>query len=260
MRIIHDHSTGQLSSTWYNKPTDTGLILNYHSLAPKRYKRSVVSGFVHRIYRACSSWQLFHESMEKAKYILERNQYPPTFYDPIIRETLEQILGPQTEEESQNTTEPSAKTGRIPLIVQYRGKCTEDYARALHKCNAPCTVVMTLRKLKTVLPSLKPPVEKMLKSGVVYKITCPSCQACYVGETTRHLQARFKEHQQRAGPMKQHLKDCDTTLTEEDIDILHSSARGEAFLLTLEALHIRELKPTINTKDEWRSRELKIKL
>ena len=119
---------------------------------------------------------------------------------------------------------------------------------------------MTLRKLKTVLPSLKPPVEKMLKSGVVYKITCPSCQACYVGETTRHLQARFKEHQQRAGPMKQHLKDCDTTLTEEDIDILHSSARGEAFLLTLEALHIRELKPTINTKDEWRSRELKMKL
>ena len=41
---------GQLSSTWYNKPTDTGLIMNYHSLAPKRYKRSVVSGFVYRIY------------------------------------------------------------------------------------------------------------------------------------------------------------------------------------------------------------------
>ena len=35
-----------LSSTWYNKPTDTGLIMNYHSLAPKRYKRLVVAGFV----------------------------------------------------------------------------------------------------------------------------------------------------------------------------------------------------------------------
>ena len=50
MKIIHDYKTGQLSSTWYNKPTDTGLIMNYHALAPKRYKRSVVSRFVHRIY------------------------------------------------------------------------------------------------------------------------------------------------------------------------------------------------------------------
>ena len=81
MRIIHDKESGKLSSTWYNKPTDTGLIIiiNYHALAPKRYKRSVVSGFVHRIHRACSTGQYIHESLEKAKCILERNQYPHTF-------------------------------------------------------------------------------------------------------------------------------------------------------------------------------------
>ena len=38
MKIHHDHVKGTLSSTWYNKPTDTGLIMNYHALAPKRYK------------------------------------------------------------------------------------------------------------------------------------------------------------------------------------------------------------------------------
>ena len=117
---------------------------------------------------------------------------------------------------------------------------------------------MTLRKLKTVLPSLKEPVMKMLKSGVVYKIICPSCSASYVGETTRHLQVRFKEHIQRAGPMKTHLSNCKTTLAEKDIDILQTTSRGEAFLLTLEALHQREIKPAINTKEEYKSRELKI--
>ena len=35
MRIIHDKSSGKLSSTWYNKPTDTVLIMNYHALVPK---------------------------------------------------------------------------------------------------------------------------------------------------------------------------------------------------------------------------------
>ena len=260
MSILHDHNTGQLASTWYNKPTDTGLILNYHALAPKRYKRSVVSGFVHRIHRACSSWLYVHESLEKAKRILEMNQYPPTFYNPIIRETLENIIHPKEKSQSTDTSENSGKPGKTPLRVQYRGKCTEDYARALHKANAPCTIVMTLRKLKTILPSLKPTVPKMLKSGVVYQITCPSCQARYVGETTRHLQTRIREHEQRAGPMKKHLSACKTSLTEEDVDILKATARGEAYLLTLEALFIRELKPRINTKDEYRSRELKIKL
>ena len=47
---------------------------------------------------------------------------------------------------------------------------------------------------------------------------------------------------------------------EEDVNIMHQTSRGEAFLLTLEALWIRELKPEINTKDEYRSRELTIKL
>ena len=251
MSILHDRKSGTLSSTWkwYNRPTDTGLIMNYHALAPKRYKRSVVSGFVYRVHQSCSSWEYFHQSLEKAKRMLELNQYPPTFYDPIIRDTLEKIFRAEPKEQGSDAQSPNSKS-KSEKYLQYCGRCTDDYARALHKAQAPCTVVMTLRKLKTVLPSLKEPVEKMLKSGVVYKIVCPSCEASYVGETTRHLQVRFKEHVQRAGPMKTHLFKCNTNLSHEDIDILQSTARGEAFLLTLEALHIRALKPTIITKDQ----------
>ena len=259
MLIIHEKN--KLSSTWYNKPTDTGLIMNLHALAPKRYKRSVVSGFVYRIHRACSSWRYFHESLGKAKRVLEHNQYPPNLYEPIIKETLESIIRKEhhSMERLDHSKESERKFTKIPIIVQYRGKCTEDYARALHKVEAPCTIVMTLRKLKTVLPSLKPSVEKMFKSGVVYKLTCPRCNACYVGQTSRHLQSRFKEHK-RGGPMKLHLNECNVNITDENVDILQTTSRGESHLLTLEALNIREIKPSINTKDEYRSRELTIKL
>ena len=260
MKIIHDPDTGKLSSTWYNKPTDTGLIMNYHALAPKRYKRSVVSGFIHRIYRACSSWENFHNSLVRAKGILEKNQYPPSFYDPIMKQTLDSILLPQAETTKNPVDQPNGRCDKIPLIMQYRGKSTEDYARSLHKSNAPCTIIMTLRKLKTMMPSLKPPVEKMMKSGLVYRITCPCCSACYVGVTSRHLQSRFKEHIQRSGPMKSHQLQCGKEITDENVDILQTSSRGENYLLTLEALHIRELRPQINTKDEYRSRELTIKM
>ena len=60
--------------------------------------------------------------------------------------------------------------------------------------------------------------------------------------------------------MKSHLSQCNAIITEENVDILQTSSRGEQYLLILEALHIREQKPQINIKDEYRSRELTIKM
>ena len=45
--ICIEHHENTLSSTWYCKPADTGLILNFHAMAPKRYKRSVIQGSVY---------------------------------------------------------------------------------------------------------------------------------------------------------------------------------------------------------------------
>ena len=273
MQIMCDQQ-GNLSSTWYNKPTDTGLILNYHALAPRRYKQSVVSGFVHRIARACSTWEHFHSSIVKAKQVLERNQYPPSFYEPIIEKTITTIIQPKdtitpndSPTNTTNQTQPSQQPEKPTVVqkkmifIQYRGKVTENYARALHRCEAPCTIVMTLRKLKTTLPSLKPSVEKHLRSGAVYQISCPVCQDCYIGQTVRRILTRFKEHCAPSQPVRKHFAACEgAELTFDNMDILKTSSRGEQHLLTLEALFIAEKKPKINTKDEYRSRMLTIRL
>ena len=181
---------------------------------------------------------------------------------PQLNDDVQQPPG----ETSVPSTEEATTTRKHMLLIQYRGKCTEVYARALHRIDAPCTVVMTLRKLKTVMPSIKPPVEKALRSGVVYKLSCPGCQACYVGQTIRHLQSRFREHQRPSAAMTQHLVKCESELGNEDrrlkledTEILASTQRGSMVLLTLEAIWIRELAPSINTKDEFRSRELTIR-
>ena len=95
-------SNGTLNSTWYTKPTDTGLTMNFHAVAPLKYKISVVSGFVHRIFRACSSWKNFHTSLTKAITILQNNQYPLSFIEPIIKRTIELII---TKPREETTTE-----------------------------------------------------------------------------------------------------------------------------------------------------------
>ena len=283
--MLVTNTNGILSSTWYTKPTDTGLIMNFHALAPKRYKRSVVSGFVHRIYRACSDWKAFHESLEKAKKILNNNQYPSAFYEPIIHETLTKIVQKDvvTDEVDQSVTSLSSDDGdqsvislcsdemgnnvaqhniadrdKFRFFVQYRGKATDELAQKLHQINAPCRIVMTLRKLKTMLPSLKPAVARMMRSNVVYKITCPRCNACYVGATTRHLRSRFSEHQSRAGcSVRRHIESCNVKLCDDDVMILGSNNREDP-LFTLEAILQHEIQPTINGKEEFRTKTLSI--
>ena len=149
MKIIRKDC--ELSTTWYTKPTDTGLIMNFHAFAPQKYKISVVAGFVHRIYRACSTWINFHTSLEKAKTILTQNQYPQSFFEPIIQKTLENIVLAKQKEE---VTEEELEKHR--LFVFYRGKASENFAKDIKKTNAPCRIIFKLRKLKTVLPSLMP--------------------------------------------------------------------------------------------------------
>ena len=258
-----------LSSTWYCKPTDTGLVMNFHALSPKRYKRSVVSGFVHRIHRACSTWKDFHESLEKAKEVLEKNQYPPQFYNPILEETLTKIHNPNIEtsttsakdtaEENQDEGEPQVNQ---VIALQYRGAETDKLVARLKNCGAPVQVVLTLRKLKTYLPSLKPQIPKMIKSNVVYKVTCPRCQACYVGKTFRHLCIRYGEERTRAAEtVFKHMKKCGGAkqLKDEHIEVLSTVRGGNFRLKIMEALFIRELEPSINIRDEFNDHELVIK-
>ena len=116
MKILRTNN--KLSSTWYTKPTDTGLTMNFHVLAPMKYKRSLVIVLVHRIYRCCSSWQLFHESMEKAKMLLKRNQYPTSFYEPIIKDTLAKLFTKNESDESEEKEEEDRKL----VFVEYRGR------------------------------------------------------------------------------------------------------------------------------------------
>ena len=253
------HTENRLRSTWYTKPTDTGLFMNFHALAPRKYKRSVVQGLVHRIFRACSDWELFDESLCRAKQILERNQFPPEFYEPILADTINNLISPPRLPQQQ-TPSPFAPVEQpsLQLRLQYRGRETDNIVRKLNNYNVPVKTVITLRKLKTVLPSLKPSVPKFLRSNVVYQIRCPGCDASYVGQTVRHVKSRIAEHRNIKQPVGAHFQACIATPPSlDDVEIVSTTTRGVNHLMTLEALVINERNPELNTKDEYRSLTLK---
>ena len=237
---MHWTSWSTLSYTWYCKPSDTGLILNFHEVAPKSYKRSAIPGFVYQIYRPCGSWKKFHESLIKAKDIFERNIYPPNFYKPIISATTEKIVKPCNEKVHSDNVNNENSPVKVNLIIQYQGLPTDNFIKQLKRSNAPIQPVVTLQKQKTFLPSLKRGVKEELRSSVVYKITCPGCHACYIGQTSRHMITGFREHSnQKSKPVWKHFDICiEAKLQTSDVRILASSNRGMEHLLTLEALYI----------------------
>ena len=111
--------------------------------------------------------------------------------------------------------------------------------------------IFTTRKVKTCLPSLKTSFARELRSKVVYKL-----------QTVRHLATRVDEHRKGDSPVGQHLLECNKEVggtAELKSEIIDQTANTHK-LLTLEALHIWRERPKINTREEFRSRELTLKL
>jgi hypothetical protein len=86
-----------------------------------------------------------------------------------------------------------------------------------------------------------------LVKGSIYQIYCNKCQATYIGSTWRHLHIRYKEHlSHRASPIHAHNLRCDGELV---LSVLARESNTQRMRIK-EALLIKELKPSLNRKDD----------
>lgn len=251
----------RLSTAWYSKPTDTGLSMACHACAPTRYKRNIVEETIHRINQSTTTCQNFHKGLDKAERDWEANQYPPAFYGPIVRSTLEKIHDvcpiDAKEESTRCRVEPRDEV-RPTICLQYRGRVSDVFARKLRNY-ADISTIFTTRKLRTCLPSLKCSFPRHLCSRVVYEICCPGCESCYVGQTARHLTTRLHEHMRKSTPVGAHLVECGVDAKTLEAKVIDSCLNLEK-LLTREALHISRRKPGLNQREEYRQRQLTLRL
>ena len=128
-------SQGRLvTCSWYQKPTDTANILNYRSGAPTQYKRTVIQGTVHRVFKSIHSWDQFDKAMETNRAQWLTNQYPETWFAKVASDALCKIIeGKGKPLESQRCLSiQSPKVVKPPmLMVQYRGNQSQYFANRL---------------------------------------------------------------------------------------------------------------------------------
>ena len=118
------------------------------------------------------------------------------------------------------------------------------------QCN-PKEIVFTSFKIGSLF-SPKDPIPRDFRTRVVYKFSCAGCNSCYVGETTRHLVTRTREHLlgDKASHVYKHLKEnkaCRAVCNKDAFEVL-DNAPTDYQLKIKEAIHIKWENPSLNSQ------------
>ena len=79
--ILLDNSHPSIVTSVYRKKAFTGLLTNYFSFAPLKYKLGLVRTLVDRVYKINNSWVGFHLDVKKLIVILRKNCFPSRVID-----------------------------------------------------------------------------------------------------------------------------------------------------------------------------------
>ena len=82
----------KINCGWYQKPTDTGTILNFRSCAPLQYNKSVIEGTVHQVFCSTSTWEEYDKAMKINREQWLDNQYPENWSSRVASHALETII------------------------------------------------------------------------------------------------------------------------------------------------------------------------
>ena len=115
--------------------------------------------------------------------------------------------------------------------------------------NLKIKLVFSSFKIKNLI-RVKDFVPRSLRSCVVYKFTCAECNSVYVGETSRHISTRVREHlfSDKNSHIFKHLQSsdaCKNACNETCFKVI-DSARTHYQLKIKEALHIMWEGPSLN--------------
>ncbi|XP_078368996.1 uncharacterized protein LOC144652975 [Oculina patagonica] len=235
----------RLETAVYRKPTNTGLLLHFHSHTDKRYKDCLIKAMVHRAHALSSTTEAFNEECDRLRSIFTRLDYPMH----VINSTINNFVRNVSADTSQESETHRVIRVSLPFKDQTSANAVRRHLCDLsHKINVTVQPVFVSKKLEQELKpkELKPTIVN--HHCVVYSFSCNLCDADYVGYTARHLHKRIAEHKSSA--IGKHFKEShgDVNLLKENQFRVLKKCRGKFDCLIYEMLFIKKLRPNLNTQ------------
>ncbi|XGW33962.1 hypothetical protein V3C99_018028 [Haemonchus contortus] len=163
--------SGMLSTKWYRKPSNKNIIVHCHSAHPFQTKRAVVRNMFRTAASVCSGENERRESVKMAHEIAALNGYGPSSTSHRERNAV-----------TNNRPRGTSLNGKIPFIIPF---VSGELSTSIRRCLSVWSAQLARKARKEGDCTI---------AGVVYKITCCSCGEEYIGETSRPLYVRIKEH------------------------------------------------------------------
>ena len=99
--VLVSVDTGQFTTSVYQKPSNTGKVMNAQSECPERYKKSVMRAFIRRAHKHCSSYELLHSELSRIKQVLVNNGYSNSEVDREIKAHLDKTRSVEPEQKKE---------------------------------------------------------------------------------------------------------------------------------------------------------------
>ena len=138
-----------------------------------------------------------HTDLQKFSVILRRNLFPENLINKYISKYIQTVVkGGKTHPHS--GVEPQETPTfyfKIPYVRHFSVTAQRSIRKLANQLFKPIDIrlAFTTFKIKNLF-NVKDAVPEGLRTKVVYKFSCASCNACYVGDTSRHLSTRVREH------------------------------------------------------------------
>ena len=199
---------------------------------------------VDRAYKINTTLAKFNEDVKSLLQIFKRNQYSESLINRVVKSYLNNA---QT---FTSTNDTSTIYFKLPFLNI--SNFTQRKVRMLAKkyCkNLNIKLAFSSFKIKNLI-TVKDCVPRSLRSCVVYKFICAGCNSVYIGETSRHVSTRVREHlfTDKNSHIFKHLKSsstCKDACGEGCFRVL-DSASSHHNLRIKEALHIMWERPNLN--------------
>ena len=83
----------KFTTSVYRKPTFSGVLTNFGNLFPKSYKHNLLFTLLHRAFKLCLNFEIFHQEIDKLRTIFKNNGYPKSFFvDLFIKKYLDKVF------------------------------------------------------------------------------------------------------------------------------------------------------------------------
>ena len=201
----------------------------------------LIRTLVDRAYKINNTLLALHEDITNLMEILRKNLFPAHLIERVVNHYITGTL-------SNHCPRGALPTSpifyfKLPYIGHFSVVTQKKIRHFIKRYRNDLDIKLVFSSFKIgSMFGVKDPIPGGLRSRAVYKFVCADCNACYVGETTRHFSIRVREllvsnKASHILKLLQNSERCRALCSEQCFDIFdHASTSFQ--LKIKEAIHI----------------------